>query len=129
MIKRHVEENEIDRPIDMRIRTVADKGKIKVNIIQQIDRRVPLDDIAISLGLEFDELLDKIESIVYAGMKLNISYFISEMMDEDHMLDIYEYFKESETDSIAEAISELGDEYTEQEVRLVRLKFLSEMAN
>ncbi len=129
VIKRHVEENEIDRPIDMRIRTVADKGKIKVNIIQQIDRRVPLDDIAISLGLEFDELLDKIESIVYAGMKLNISYFISEMMDEDHMLDIYEYFKESETDSIAEAISELGDEYTEQEVRLVRLKFLSEMAN
>ena len=98
-------------------------------IIQQIDRKIALDDIAIGLGLDFDVLLNEIEAIVYSGTRINISYFIDEIMDEDHMLDIYEYFKESETDSITEAMEELGNDYSEEEVRLVRVKFLSELAN
>ncbi len=129
LIKRHCEENEIERPVDMRVRTVANKSKMKVAIIQAIDRKVALDDIALSKGIEFDELLDEIESIVYSGTKLNIDYFLREIMDEDHMLDIYDYFKESTTDSIDVALDELGDDFTEEEVRLVRIKFISEMAN
>ena len=88
-----------------------------------------LDDIANSKGIEFDELLDEIEAIVYSGTKLNIDYFLEEIMDEDHMLDIYDYFKEPTTDDIDEALDELGDDYSEDEVRLVRIKFISEMAN
>lgn len=128
-IKRHCEENEIERPEDLRVRTVANKSKMKVSIIQAIDRKVALDDIATSKGIEFDELLDEMESIVYSGTKLNISYFLEEIMDQDHMLDIYEYFKESTTDDVDEAMDELGDDFTEEEIRLVRIKFISEMAN
>ena len=102
---------------------------MKVAIIQAIDRKVALDDIALSKGIEFGELLDEVEAIVYSGTKLNIDYFLEEVMDEDHMLDIYDYFKESETDSLDEAMDELGEDYTEEEIRLVRVKFLSEMAN
>lgn len=129
LIKRHVEENEIERPEDMRVRTVANKSKLKVSIIQSIDRKVALDDIAVSNGIEFDELLSEIDTIVYSGTKLNIDYFIESVMDEDRAEDIYEYFKESETDSMDDAIDELGNEYTEEEIRLVRIKFISEMAN
>ena len=129
LIKRHVEENEIERPEDMRVRTVANKSKLKVSIIQSIDRKVALDDIAVSNGIEFDELLSEIDTIVYSGTKLNIDYFIENVMDEDRAEDIYEYFKESETDSMDDALDELGDEYTEEEIRLVRIKFISEMAN
>ena len=129
LIKRHCEENEIDRPEDLRVRTVANKSKLKVSIIQSIDRKVALDDIALAKGIDFSELLDEIEAIVYSGTKLNIDYFLEEVMDEDHMLDIYDYFKESETDSLDEAMDELGEDYTEEEIRLVRVKFLSEMAN
>ncbi len=129
LIRRHVEENEIERPEDMRVRTVANKSKMKVSIIQSIDRKVALDDIAVAKGIEFDELLDEVESIVYSGTKLNIDYFLEEVLDDDKVEDIYEYFKESETDDIEEAIDELGDEYTEEEIRLVRLKFISEMGN
>ena len=129
LIKRHCEENEIERPEDLRVRTVANKSKMKVSIIQAIDRKVALDDISVSKGIEFDELLDEIEAIVYSGTKLNIDYFIDDIMDEDHMLDIYDYFKESTTDNIEDALEELGDDFTEEEVRLVRIKFISEMAN
>lgn len=129
LIKRHCEENEIDRPEDLRVRTVANKSKLKVSIIQSIDRKVALDDIASAKGIDFSDLLDEIEAIVYSGTKLNIDYFLEEVMDEDHMLDIYDYFKESETDSLDEAMDELGEDYTEEEIRLVRVKFLSEMAN
>ena len=129
LIKRHVEENEIERPEDMRVRTVANKSKLKVSIIQSIDRKVALDDIAVSNGIYFDDLLSEIDTIVYSGTKLNIDYFIESVMDEDRAEDIYEYFKESETDSMDDAIDELGDEYTEEEIRLVRIKFISEMAN
>ena len=129
LIKRHCEENEIERPEDLRVRTVANKSKLKVSIIQAIDRQVALDDIASSKGMEFDELLDEVEAIVYSGTKLNIDYFLREVVDEDHMLDIYDYFQESETDDLEEAIDELGEEYTEEEIRLVRIKFISEVAN
>ena len=129
LIKKHCEENEIERPEDLRVRTVANKSKIKVFIIQAIDRKVALDDIAVSKGLDFSELLDEVEAIVYSGTRLNIDYFLEEIMDEDHMLDIYEYFKESTTDKIDDAMDELGDDYTEDEIRLVRIKFISEMAN
>lgn len=129
LIKTHCEENEIDRPEDLRVRTVANKSKLKVSIIQSIDRKVALDDIAVAKGIDFLDLLDEVEAIVYSGTKLNIDYFLEEIMDEDHMLDIYDYFKESETDDIEDAMEELGDDYTEEEIRLVRIKFISEMAN
>ncbi len=130
LIRKHCTENEIDRPEDLRVRTVANKSKLKVAIIQAIDRKVALDDLAISKGIEFSDLLDEIEAIVYSGTKLNIDYFIDEIMDEDHMLDIYDYFKDdSTTDKIGVAMDELGDDYSEEEIRLVRIKFISEMAN
>ena len=129
LIKRHVEENEIERPEDLRVKTVANKSKLKVSIVQSIDRKVALDDIAVSKGLEFGELLDEVEAIVYSGTRINIDYFLNDVMDEDHIEDIYEYFKDSETDDLEEAIEELGGDYTEEEIRLVRIKFLSEMAN
>ncbi len=129
LIKRHVAENEIERPEDLRVRTVANKSKLKVFIVQSIDRKVALDDIALTKGLEFTELLDEIEAIVYSGTKISIDYFLNEVMDEEHVEDIYLYFKESETDSMKEAIEELGNQYSEEEIRLVRIKFISEMAN
>ena len=129
LIRRHVEENEIERPEDIRVRTVAKKSQMKVSIIQSIDRKVALDDIAMAKGIEFDELLDEIESIVYSGTKLNIDYFLEEVIDDDKIDEIYDYFKESETDDLDEAIEELGDDYSEEEIRLVRIKFISEMAN
>lgn len=128
LIKRHCEENEIERPEDFRVRTVAEGSK-NVSIIAAIDRKVALDDIAISKGIEFDELLDAIESIVYSGTKLNIDYFLEDVMDEEDLDEIYQYFKSSDTDSIDSAINELGNEYDEEMIRLVRIKFISEMAN
>ncbi len=129
LIKTHVQENEIERPVDLRVRTVANKSKLKVFIIQAIDRKIALDDIAISKGLEFPELLDEIEAIIYSGTKINIDYFINEVMEEDHILDIYEYFRESQTDEVETALAELGSDYTEEEIRLIRIKFVSEMGN
>ena len=129
LIKRHVEENEIERPEDLRVRTVANKSKLKVSIIQSIDMKVALDDIAISKGIDFDELLTEIEAIVNSGTKLDIDYFIESVMDDDRAEDIYEYFRESVSDSIDDAIDELGDDYSEEEIRLVRIKFISEMGN
>ena len=129
LIKRHVAENEIERPEDLRVRTVANKSKLKISIVQSIDRKVALDDIALTTGLEFTELLDEIEAIVYSGTKINVDYFLNEVMDEDHIEEIYLYFKESETDGLEEAIEELGGDFTEEEIRLVRIKFISELAN
>ena len=129
LIKRHCEENEIERPEELRVRTVAKKSILKVKIIQSIDRKIPLDDIASTQGLDFDELLDEIEAIVYSGTKLNIDYFLDDVMDADHIDEIYEYFRESETDDIETALEELGDDSTETDIRLVRIKFMSEMGN
>ena len=129
LISKYCEENEIERQVDLRVRTVAKKSMLKVKIIQSIDRQIALDDIANAQGIDFDELLDEIEAIVYSGTKLNIDYFLEEVMDEDHVDDIYDYFTESETDKLDVAQDELGEDYSEDEIRLVRIKFLSEMAN
>ena len=129
VIKKHCDENEIERPEDLRVRTVANKSKLKVSIIQGIDRKIALDELAESKGLEFSDLLDEVEAIAYSGTKIHIDYFLDEVMDEDHVEDIFDYFKEAESDDLEAAIEELGREYTEEEIRLVRIKFLSEMGN
>ena len=111
------------------MRTVANKSKLKISIIQAIDRKIALDELAESKGLDFYELLDELEAIVYAGTKISIDYFLEEIMDEEHQEEIMDYFRESEEDNIEEAIQELGEYYSEEEIRLVRIKFLSEMGN
>lgn len=129
LIKKHCEENDIERPEDLRVRTVAKKSVLKVKIIQSIDRQIALDDIADAQGIDFEDLLDEVEAIVYSGTKINIDYFLEEVMDDDHVDDIYDYFKESETDDLETAMEELGDDYSEDEIRLVRIKFISDMGN
>jgi len=129
LIKRYVDDNDIERPEDMRVRSVPNRSKRKISLITGIDRRIALDELAHGLDLEYEEMLDELESIVYAGTKINIDYYLREIMDEDHEQDIIDYFRESEEDDIEAAIKELGDEFTEEEVRLVRVKFLSEMGN
>ncbi len=130
VIKEHVKENEIIRPEDLRVRTVPNKSKLKVSIIQSIDRKIALDDIAMAKGLEINELLDEIEAIVYSGTKINIDYFLDEIMDPDRVDEIFEYFRTAETDKIEPALRELGeDDFSETEIRLVRIKFLSEIGN
>ena len=128
LIKRYCEDNEIERPEEMFVRTVAKDSMTKVKIIGYLDRRMALDDIASALNLDFDDLLDEIDAIVYSGTKVNIDYFLEDVMDEDQVDDIYEYFRESDTDNIDDAMDELGD-YEERDIRLVRIKFLSEQAN
>ena len=130
LIKCHCEENDIERPEDLRVRTVAKKSAKKVYIIREIDREIPLDDIADAQGLDFDTLLDDIEAIIYSGTKLNIDYFLEDVMDEDKVDEIYDYFLTSTSDSINEALDEFdGEDISEEEIRLVRIKFLSENAN
>ena len=129
LIKKHCEENEIERPEELRVKTVAKKSILKVKIIQSIDRKIDLEEISKAQGLDFFDLLDEIEAIVYSGTKLNIDYFIEEVMDEDMVDDIYEYFRESDTDDLDAAMDELGEDYSEENIRLVRVKFISEMAN
>lgn len=128
LIKRYCDDNEIERPEEMFVRTVAKDSMTKVKIIGYLDRRMPLDDIASALNLDFDDLLDEIDAIVYSGTKVNIDYFLEDVMDEDQIDDIYEYFRESDTDDIDDAMDELED-YEERDIRLVRIKFLSEQAN
>ena len=129
LIRKYCEDNEIERPEELRVRTVAKKSMLKVFIIQSIDRQIALDDIAEAKGLDFDTLLDEIDAIVYSGTKLNIDYFIEEVIDDEHVDDIYDYFMESETDDLNAALDELGADYSEDEIRLGRIKFLSEQAN
>ena len=129
LIKQYCEENDIVRQTDLRVRTVAKKSMLKVSIIQGIDRQIALDDIANAKGIDFNEMLDEVEASVYSGTKLNIDYFLDEVMDEDHIDDIYDYFLDSDTDDLETAIDELGEDYSEDEIRLVRIKFISEMAN
>ena len=130
LIKRYCDENEIERQADLRIRTKAKDSMRKLKILQNIDRRIALDDIANALGIEFEELLDELEGIViYSGNKVNIDYFLEDIMDPEDIDDIYEYFRESETGDLKEAFKELGKDFEENEIRLVRIKFISEMAN
>ncbi len=129
VIKAYCDENEIERPADLRVRTVAKRSQRKVDIIKKIDKLRPLDEIAKDIQIEFDEFLKELESIVYSGTKINIDYYLEEILDDDQIDDIYEYFLNSDTDKLNEAMNELEEDYTEEEVRLVRLKFISEMAN
>ena len=130
LIKKYVEENDIARPDDFIVKSVVNKNDNKVYIIQSIDRKLPLEDIADAKGLEMEELLDEIEGIVAAGTKLDINYYILQTVDDDVVADIYDYFRnDAESDSLEDAIKELGPDYDETEIRLVRIKFLSEVAN
>ena len=131
LITQHVKENEIERPVDLVVKMVANKSKDKITIIRAIDRKVPLDEIAEQKGITMKQLIEEIESIVYSGTKLTIDYYLDQEMDEDHIEDIFLYFKEdAESDSIADAIEELGeDEYSEEDIRLIRIKFISELGN
>lgn len=130
LIKKYCEENSIERPTDIRVRTVADKSQQrKVNIIQGIDRQIDLEDIARAQGMDFDELLDDLDAIVNSGTKINIDYFIEDNIDEDVEDEIYDYFMDSDTDDLDVALDNLSSDITEQEVRLIRIKFISEMAN
>lgn len=129
VIKTYVEENEIDRPEDLRVRTVANKSKLKIAIIQAIDRKIDLNEIAVANGIDFGQLLDEIEAIVHSGTRINIKYFIDDVIDPDDQTDIFEYFRSSDTGSLEDAYKELGDDFSEEEIRLVRIKFLSDMGN
>ncbi len=130
LIKKYVEENDIERPQDMVIKSAANKSALKVSIIQNIDRKIALDDIASSKGISYEDLLKEVESIVYSGTKLNISYFVDEMIDQDRQDEVYDYFKSAEEDSIKTALAELGEEdYTYEDIQLMRIKFLSELGN
>ena len=113
----------------MRVRTVANKSKIKVSIIQAIDRKIALDDLAQGNHMEFEELLDELETIVASGTSINIDYFLEEVMDPDSIEEIYDFFKQEESSDIEAAFREFGQDYSENEIRLVRIKFLSEVAN
>ena len=129
LIRRHCEQNGIDRPEEQRVRTVAKNSVRKVKIIAAIDRQLALDDIATAQGIDFDELLDEMEAIVYSGTRINIDYFLNDAVDEERVDEILDYFRNSNTDAIQDAMDELGGDYTEQELRLVRIKFISENGN
>ncbi|MDX2414748.1 MAG: RQC domain-containing protein, partial [Bacteroidales bacterium] len=130
VIKRHVEEKEILRPQDLVVKSVVNKSGYKVYIIKSIDNKRPLEDIAGAKGIEMSDLLTEIETIVNSGTRLDLNYYINMVVDEDRQVDIFEYFREeAESDSLKEALDELGDEFEEEEIRLVRIKFLSELGN
>jgi ATP-dependent DNA helicase RecQ len=130
IIKKYVEEKEIIRPLDMVVKSVVNKSGLKVYIIQSIDMKRPLEDIAEAKGLEMSELISEIEAIVNSGTRINLDYYINNAIDEERQQDIYSYFKEeAESDSLSDAIQELGNEFEEEEIRLMRIKFLSEMGN
>jgi ATP-dependent DNA helicase RecQ len=130
LIKNYVEDNDIERAQDMVVKTVANKSKTKVEIIQAIDRKMSLEDIADSKSISMEELIGEIEAIVNSGTKINIDYYINEILDEDHQEEVFDYFREAEEDSIQAALDELGDdEYSEEEIRLMRIKFMSELGN
>ena len=128
-IKIYVEERGIERPNDFVIKSTVNKSVLKVHIIQNIDRKIPLDDIADSKGKSVEDIITEIEAIVYSGTKINLNYFIDGMLDEEQQREIFDYFKESNSDSIDDAKKEFEEEYEEEELRLMRIKFLSELAN
>ena len=130
LIAKYVEEYNIQRPEDIVVKSLVNKSANKVYIIQNIDRKIPLEDIAEAKNMELSDVLDELEAIVAAGTRIDIDYYIRQTVDEDKVEDIYEYFKEeAQSDSVADAVKELGPDYEEEEIRLVRIKFLSEVAN
>jgi len=130
VIKKYVEDNDIEKPMDFQVKSVANKSANKIYIIQNIDKKIPLDIVAKNKGMSFKQLIEEMETIVNSGTKLNITYYLNDLMDEDKQLDVMEYFREAENDSIESAIAELGDDdYSEEELQLMRLKFVSDMGN
>lgn len=129
IIRQYVEDNEIERAQDMVVKTVADQSKFKVYIVQYIDRRIDLEDIASALRLTYDELIKEMEAIVFSGTKLNIDYYINKILDEDQQKEIFDYFMEAQTDNIQEAFDEFEGDYSEEDLRLMRLKFHSKHGN
>ena len=130
LIKAYVEDNEIERAQDMIVKSLANKSKTKVEIIQSIDRKISLEDIANSKGLSFDEFLSELEAIVHSGTRINIDYYLDEILDDEHQEEIFDYFRTAESDSVEEALNELGtDEYSEEDIRMMRIRFFSEMGN
>ncbi|MCZ4222680.1 DNA helicase RecQ [Pedobacter rhodius] len=130
LIKKYVEDNDIERPIDLIIKTQANKSQMKVSIIQNIDRQIGLEDIADSKGITYEEILKEVESIVNSGTKLNLNYFIDEVIDDDRQDEVFDYFRAAESDSIDDALNELGEtDYTREEIQLMRIKFMSELGN
>ena len=130
MIAKYVEENEIERAQDMLVKSVVNKSGLKVYVIQAVDRKLPLEDIAKGKGLKMPQLLDEMDTIIHSGTKLNINYYLNETIDEDRQQEVIDYFKEAESDSIEAAMDELEDgDYTEEELRLMRIKFMSEFGN
>lgn len=129
VIKQYVEDNEIERAQDMVVKTVANKSKFKVYIIQNIDRQIDLEDIASAQGLSYEELIKEMEAIVFSGTKLNIDYYINKILDEEQQKEIFDYFMEAQTDNIAEAFDEFEGDYSEEDLRLMRLKFHSKHGN
>ncbi|MCF6356758.1 MAG: HRDC domain-containing protein [Draconibacterium sp.] len=130
LIKKYVDENEIERPEDLVVKTVANKSKLKVFIIQSIDRKISFEDIANSKGVEVRDVISEVEAIVNSGTRLNVDYYVDDILDEDHQEEVFDYFKEAETDSVQQALDELGeDEYSEDDIRLMRVKFFSDLGN
>jgi ATP-dependent DNA helicase RecQ len=130
LIKKYVEDNEIERPVDLIIKTQANKSQLKVSIIQNVDRQIGLEDIAKAKGITYFEILKEIEAIVNSGTKLNLNYFVDEMIDEDRQDEVFDYFRAADNDSIDEALNDLGEtDYTREEIQLMRIKFMSELGN
>jgi ATP-dependent DNA helicase RecQ len=129
LIARYVEDNQIDRPQDMVVKSIVNKSGIKVQIIQNIDKKIPLPDIASSKGLEYEDFLTELEAIVNSGTRIDIAYYINDILDEDSQEEIHDFLLEAESDSFEELLKEFGEDFSEEELRLVRIKFLSEVAN
>ena len=129
LVKDYVEANNIDRPQDLVVKSVVNKSGLKVKLIQNIDRKLPLEDIGNAQGKSVEQIIDEIEAIVSSGTRVNINYYIDDILDEDNQEEIYDYFSEAETDDLIDAYKEFDGDYSEEELRLMRIKFMSEMAN
>jgi ATP-dependent DNA helicase RecQ len=129
LIQNYVEENDIERPQDMVVKSIINKSGLKVQLIQNIDRKLPLEDIGAAQGKSLEEVIEEIEAIVSSGTRVNINYYINDLLDQENQEEIYEYFSEAETDDVTEAYKEFDGDYSEEELRLMRIKFMSEMAN
>jgi len=129
MIQKYVEENKILRPDDLVVKSTGVNSGLKLYLIQSVDRKLPLEDIADAKGMLMEELIEEMETIVFAGTRLNIDYYLEDLFDEDQIEELYDYFIESNTDAITTAVDAFDGAYEEEEIRLYRLKFMSEIAN
>jgi ATP-dependent DNA helicase RecQ len=129
LIQNYVEENEIERPQDLVVKSIINKSGLKVQLIQNIDRKLPLEDIGNAQGKSLQEVIEEIEAIVSSGTRVNINYYIDDILDSENQDEIYDYFSEADTDDLNIAYKEFDGDYTEEELRLMRIKFMSEMAN